>query len=178
MYQSIYWVYMPQPPWPLMTSRTTSSQLDTTIKGFLQQEDLVILGGFNACVGSDNKAWPNCPSHFGVGKCNDNGQQLLELCSYHELSITNTFFGTKPHHRMSWRDPRSKHWHQLDLFLMIQTHLKNFLVTKTYQSTDCYTDHSLVCCRIKLQPKKFHHTKQKGKTRINVRKSQHPDLLA
>ena len=50
------------------------SQLDTIIKGFPKQEDLVILGNFNACIGSDNKAWPNCVSHFGVGKCNDNGQ--------------------------------------------------------------------------------------------------------
>ena len=70
------------------------SQLDTIIKGFSQQEDLVILGNFNTCIGSDNEAWPNCLSYFRIGKCNDNGQQLLELCSYHELCITNTFFGT------------------------------------------------------------------------------------
>ena len=98
--------------------------------------------------------------------------------SYHELCITNTFFGTKPHHRVSWRHPRSKHWHQLDLILMRQMHLKNFLVTRTYHSTDCDTDHSLVCCRVKLQPKMFPHTKQKGKTRIDVSKTQHPDHLA
>ena len=57
-------------------------------------------------------------------------------------------------------------------------HLKNFLVTRTYHSADCNTDHSLMCCRVKFQPKKFHHTKQKGKTRINVTKTQHPDHLA
>ena len=120
------------------------SQLDTIIKGFPKQEDLVILGDFNAHIGSDNEAWPNCLGHFGVGKCNDNGLQLLELCSYHELCITNTFFGTKPHHRVSWRHPRSKHWHQLDLILTRWTHLKNFLVTRTYHSADCDTDHSLM----------------------------------
>ena len=32
------------------------SQLDTIIKGFPQQEDLVILGVFNACIGSDTEA--------------------------------------------------------------------------------------------------------------------------
>lgn len=32
------------------------SQLDTFIRGIPQQEDLVILGDFNARVGSDNKA--------------------------------------------------------------------------------------------------------------------------
>ena len=66
------------------------SQIDTIIKGFPQQEDLVILGDFNTCVASDNKAWPNCLSHFRVGKCHGNGQQLLEHSSYHELCITNS----------------------------------------------------------------------------------------
>ena len=32
------------------------NELDTIIKGFPQQEDLVIPGNFNACMGSDNKA--------------------------------------------------------------------------------------------------------------------------
>ena len=95
--------------------------------------------------------------------------------SYHELCITNAFFGTKPHHRVSWRHPRSKHWHQLDLILMRWTHLKNFLVTRTYHSADCDPNHSLMCCKIKLQPKEFHHTKQEGKPRIGVSKTQHSD---
>ena len=94
-------------------------------------------------------------------------QQLLKLCSYHELCITNTFFGTKPHQRVSWRHPRSKHWHQLDLFLMRWTH-----------SADCDTDDSLMCCKLELQSKKFHLTKQEGKSRIDVSKTQHSDHLA
>ena len=154
------------------------SQLDTFIRRFPQQEDLVILGDFNARVGSDNEAWPNCLGHFGVGKCNDNGQRLLELCSYHELCITNTFFGVKPHHRVSWRHPRSKHWHQLDLILTRRTQLKNFLVTRTYHSADCDTGHSLVYCRIGFQPKKFYRAKQEAKSRIDVSKTKHSDCLA
>ena len=151
------------------------SQLDTIIKGFPQQEDLVILGNFNAHIGSDNKAWSICLSHFGVGKCNENGQQLLELCFYYELCITNTFFGTKPHHRMPWRHLRSKHWHQLNLILMRQMHLNNFLVIQVLTVTLMTP---LCAARVKHQPKKFQCTIQKGKIRINVSKTQHPDHLA
>ena len=133
-----------------------------------------ILGDINTYVDSDNEAWPNCLGHFGVGKYNDNGQRLLELCSDHELCITNTFFGVKPHHRVSWRHPRSKHWHQLDLILTGRTHLKNFLVTRTYHSAD----HSLVYCRLTFQTKKFHHTKQEGKSGIDVSKTKHFDRSA
>ena len=87
-------------------SSTTSLKL-YTIKGYQKQEALIILGDFNARVGDDYEAWPYCLGHFGVVKCNDNGQRLLELCSYHELCIINTFFSTKPYHRVSWRHPNS-----------------------------------------------------------------------
>ena len=130
------------------------NQLETTIKGYQKQEALIILGDFNAQVGDDYEALPNCLGHFGVGKCNDNGQRLLELCSYHELCITNTFFSTKPHHRVSWRHPRSKQWHQLDVILARPAFLKNFRPTRSYHSADCDTDHSTLCSKLRLEPNK------------------------
>ena len=93
---------------------------------------------------------------------NENGQRLLELCTYHDLCIANSYFRTKPQHKVSWRHPRSKHWHQLDLILFRRAALKNVLHTRSYHSADCNTDHSLVCCKIRLQPKRFHRTKKQG----------------
>ena len=87
-------------------------ELEAKIREIPQKEDLFLLGDFNARVGSDHNSWPRCIGHFGVGKLNENGQRLLELCTFHGLCITNTFFSTKPQHRVSWRHPRSKHWHQ------------------------------------------------------------------
>ena len=90
--------------------------LETTIRDIPATEDLYLLGDFNARVGSDYDSWPRTIGHFGVGKLNENRQRLFELCSYHDLCITNTFFSTKTHHRVSWRHARSRHWHhdQLD----------------------------------------------------------------
>ena len=111
-----------------------------------------------------------------MSKMKENGQQLLELCIFHYLCITNSFFRTKPQHKVSWRHPRSKHWHQLDLILIRRADIKNVLYTRSYHSADCDTDHSLVCCKIRMQPKKFHHTKTKGIPRIDVSKMSQPDL--
>ncbi|XP_047485900.1 uncharacterized protein LOC125036983 [Penaeus chinensis] len=108
---------------------------------------------------------------------NDNGQRLLELCTYHNLCVTNSFFRTKPQHKVSWRHPRSKHWHQLDLILVRRAALKNVLHTRSYHSADCDTDHSLVCCKIRLTPKRFHCSKQQGNLRIDVNKMSQPDLV-
>ena len=123
-------------------------------------EQLVLLGDFNARVGADHDTWPSCLGQFGVGKMNENGQRLLELCTYNDLFIANSYFRTKPQHKVSRRHPRSKHWHQLDLILFRRAALKNVLHTRSYHSADCNKDHSLVCCKIRLQLKRFHRTKK------------------
>ncbi|XP_071956845.1 craniofacial development protein 2-like [Antedon mediterranea] len=76
-------------------------ELDSAIRGISDTEHLYLLGDFNARVGSDHYSWPRSIGHFGVGRLNENGQRLLELCSYHDLCITNTFFSTKPQHKVS-----------------------------------------------------------------------------
>ena len=108
---------------------------------------------------------------------NANGQCLLELCSYHGLRVTNTCFQTKSQHKVLWRHPCSKHWHQLDMIIVRCASLKFVLLACTYQSVDCDTDHLLVCCKLRLQAQKFHHTKQKEKPHIDTTKMQCPEIV-
>ena len=130
--------------------------LSTTIEKIPEQEPLFILGDFNARVGADQNSWPTCLGQFGTGRMSKNGQCLLELCCHHSLCITNMFFDSKPQHRVSWRHPRSKHWHQLDLILTRRSCLPSVQITCSYQNADCDTDHSLVCSKVKLRTKKVH----------------------
>uniref|UniRef100_A0ABM5FP43 Craniofacial development protein 2-like n=1 Tax=Pogona vitticeps TaxID=103695 RepID=A0ABM5FP43_9SAUR len=102
---------------------------------------------------------------------NENGQHLLEFCCYYGLCVSNTFFNTKLQHRVSWRHPRSKHWHQLDLILTRCSSLPNIMITRSYQSADCDTDHSLVCSRVKLRTKRLYYTKKEGRPRIDISKT-------
>ena len=150
--------------------------LEITIRDILATEYLYLLGDFNVRVGSDCDSWPRTIGHFGVGKLSENGQRLLELCSYHDLCITNTFYSAKPHHRVSWRLSRSRHWHQLDLAFTRRPLLNCVPVTRSYHSADCDTDHLLVANKVRLQSKRIHLSKQKGRPRINTAKTALPDL--
>ncbi|XP_068712846.1 craniofacial development protein 2-like [Montipora foliosa] len=147
------------------------SNLNVVIKNIPKNELLVLLGDFNARVGADHDSWLSCLCSFGVGNVNGNGQRLLEFCSYHGLCVTNTF-QTKPQHQVSWRHPRSKHWHQLDMIIVRHTSLKQVPLTRTSHSADCDTDHSPVCCNICLTPKTLHRGNPQGKPRINTIKMQ------
>ena len=88
-------------------------ELSTVINEVSRQEPLFVLGWFQ------RQSWrrpqllavlSRSPRHWEA-----NGQRLLELCCQHNLCITNTYFKTKPQHRVSWRHPKSKHWHRPDL---------------------------------------------------------------
>ncbi|XP_076035995.1 uncharacterized protein LOC143021958 [Oratosquilla oratoria] len=50
------------------------------------------------------------------------------------------------------------------------------LTTRSYHSADCDTDHSLVGCKVRLQPKQIHRSKQTGYPRINTARTKMPDL--
>ena len=130
-------------------------ELGVAIGNIPNTEQLCILGDFNTSMGADREAWPTCIGHRGMGKTNENEPRLLELCCHHGLSITNTFFGKKPCHKVSWRHPRSGHWHQLDLVLTSHCALNNVLNACSYHSADCDSDHSLICARVRMQPNRL-----------------------
>lgn len=133
-----------------------------------QQDQVYLLGDFNARVGRDSAAWPDVVGHFGVGNVNENGQRLLEFCAEKNLAITNTYFGVKPHRRVSWRHPRSGHWHQIDLIVTKKQHLKSCRLTRSYHSADCCTDHSLVISRVNLRLNKTPRSFVSQKRKINI----------
>ncbi|XP_072171826.1 craniofacial development protein 2-like [Diadema setosum] len=153
------------------------TNLSDILRNIPDNEHLVHLGDFNARVGADHDSWPSYLGYFDVGRINENGQRLLELCSFHGLCVTNPYFQTKLQHRVSWRHPRSKHWHQLDLVIVRRTNLKTVLLSRSYHSADCDNDHSLVCSKLRLHPKKFHRTKTAGNPRIDTTKMQCPDKV-
>ena len=138
--------------------------LSVAIRRIPDRELLFIAGDFKARVGVDHNSWPTCLGQFSIGKMNENGQRLLELCCHHELCVSNAFFNTKPQHRVSWRHPRSKQWHQFDLILNRRAlqHQDNSQLPDT--------DHSLVCSKVKLRAKSLLRTRKEGRPRMDTSK--------
>ena len=132
------------------------SELRDAIEAVPRQDKLIILGDFNARVGADWNAWEGVLGRHGVGKCNSNGQLLLEFCMTYNLSITNTIFQLPLRNRTSWMHPRSKHWHLIDYVLVRQADAGDVRVTKSMCGADCWTDHRLIVSKLKLvlQPPK------------------------
>ena len=112
-------------------------------------ERIYLLGDFNARVGASQESWPNIPGHHSIENMDENGQRLLELCRYHNLCVTNTYFQNKTWHKAFWRHPRSNHWHQLDLVIARCDSLNSVCNTTVYYSDDRDPDHSMVVAKVK-----------------------------
>ena len=71
----------------------------------------------------------------------------------------------------------SKRWHQLGPVLTQYTNLGNVKLIRSYQSADCDTDHSLVCCMMIFKAKRVHHAKKEGRHRINTCMTRKPEKV-
>ena len=130
-------------------------ELHSAIAAVPKADKLIILGDFNARVGSDNVSWDGVIGEYGAGHCNSNGLLLLQTCAEHELLITNTVFRLPTRNRTLWMHPRSKHWHLIDYVIVRNGDRQDVRVTKSMCGADCWTDHRLIVTKlnIRVQPK-------------------------
>ena len=54
--------------------------LDSVISAVPRTDKLILLGDFNARVGTDQQTWEEVIGSEGVGKCNSNGPPFKEVC--------------------------------------------------------------------------------------------------
>ena len=125
--------------------------LDSVISAAPRTDKLILLGDFNARVGTDHQTWEGVIGSEGVGNCNSNGLLLLRKCAEHELLITNTVFRLPTRRKTTWMHPRSKHWHLNDYVTVRRKDRQNVRVTKTMCGADCWTDHRLVVSKLNLR---------------------------
>ncbi|BHF69740.1 hypothetical protein SprV_0301278600 [Sparganum proliferum] len=119
-------------------------------------DKLIVLGDFNARVGTDHTAWRGVLGPHGLRGSNYNGLLLLRTCAEHRLILTNTFFCLSEREKATWRHPRSRQWHLLDYVLVRRRDQRDVLVTKAIAGADGWTDHRLVISKmcIRLQPRR------------------------
>ena len=154
VWATIVSVYAPTMTNPDEIKEDFYQKLRETIREVPSTDKLIIAGDLNARVGDEVENWPGVLGHYGVGKCNTNGELLLALCSEYGLVITNTVFKHKHTHKTTWMHPRSKHWHLIDYVITRQRDQRDIVNTRAFRGADCNTDHNMVLSKIAFSLRK------------------------
>ena len=153
-------VYAPTHRAPQEKKNEFYADLQTILHEVPTGDVLLVVGDFNARVGSsqrgsDNPAWYGVRGYHGVGKMNDSGEALLSFCALNQLTIMNRWFGKKDIYKYTWQHLGSKKWHCFDYVILKQGQRRMCHDVTVLRSAECWTDHKLVRAQLclKLPPK-------------------------
>ena len=112
-------------------------------------DKFILLGDFNARVGTDCNNWKGVLGPHGTGKLNSNGLMSLSFCAENDLTITNTLFRQADKYKTTWMHPRSKQWHLIDYAIYRRRNIRDVRITRAMrgQSVGLTTASSGLSCR-------------------------------
>ena len=131
------------------------SELHSALNAVPSTDMVVLLGDFNARVGTDTQTWHTVLGPHGAGEVNDNGQRLLDFCATNSLLITNSWFQHVPHHKFTWyrNGNRSNPGHVIDYVLVSSKFRSSVLDTRVYRGVHHESDHELVVSTFRFKIK-------------------------
>ena len=134
-------------------------------------DKVLLLGDFNARVGTDHEGWEGVLGKHGVGNENSNGTALLSLCSQRDLVITNTLFHQDERFKTTWMHPGTKKWHLIDYAITRKRDVKDVLHTKAMCGSLICSDHKLIKCKLAVQSRKtVRHNARNPLRKLNIKR--------
>ena len=138
------------------------NQLQSAVASIPDCDMIVVMGDFNARVGSDFNQWGSDVGPHRPSECNENGERLLDFCACNNLIVTYTWFQHKPIHQLTWfrNRNRSLPGHLIDHVLVNRRFRSSVLDTRVYQSVYLESDHELVVStlRFKIKARRCQHS--------------------
>ena len=120
-FMSVISAYAPIAKAPPGVKQKFFEDLQHTVDKISPSDVLLILGNFNACVGSiaaGDDLQRSIRDRHGIGNCNIAGERLLEFCAVNSFTIMNTSFSKKEKHIVTWKNPATKQEHMINYVLL------------------------------------------------------------
>ena len=172
---SIVVVYAPTNDSTEETKEAFLEQLQGVINNIPKHDILLVIGDFNAKVGSNNEGHVSVMGKHGIGVRNDNGERLLEVCEINNLVITGTVFPHRQRHKISWISPDGKTENQIDHVIISKQHRTSVLDTRAMRGADASSDHELIRSKIRIKLKKQKQNRDVRRKKYDTTKLQQPE---
>ncbi|CAF3287483.1 unnamed protein product [Rotaria socialis] len=113
---------------------------------------ILIIGDWNAKVGDTEVS--EIVDKYGLGKCNETGEKLIEFYQVNLLIITNICFQQPKRRLYTWTSPSGQHRNQIDYILCNRRWKSSITSVKTRPDADCGTGHELILAKLKIKLKR------------------------
>ena len=78
------------------------NDLQITLNSIPKKDYVIILGDFNAKIGTYQPLWKDSMCKFGIGNINKCSERLLQFCIANELFVANTVFPHLSSRKWTW----------------------------------------------------------------------------
>nr|KAG5687288.1 hypothetical protein BaRGS_001953 [Batillaria attramentaria] len=89
-------------------------QLQTVIDRGGAKDMTILMGDFNAKIGSDNTGYEDTMGTHGLGQMNEDGERFADFCALNQIVIGGSIFPHKRIHKATWRSPDHVTENQID----------------------------------------------------------------
>jgi len=151
------------------------ANLQTQLSKTRPNDVVMVIGDFNAKVGSDMSTNRSAVGPFGLGNANERGEQLVHFCNMNNMIITNTCFQQQKANRLwTWESPDGVTHNQIDFIIVNRKWRSSVMNCRSFPGADVGSDHQLVIANFRLKLKKRESPENRGK--FDVKKLKDPAI--
>ncbi|VDP08607.1 unnamed protein product [Schistosoma margrebowiei] len=130
------------------------NRLQSIIEKCPTKDPTILMGDFNAKVGTDNTGYEDIMGRHELREKNENGDRFANLCAFNKLVIDGTIFPHKRIHKITWTSPDHTTQNQTDHTCINKTFRRTIEDVRNNRGADIASDHHLMVAKIKLKLKK------------------------
>ena len=117
----------------------------STIDKIPNKDLVIIMGDFNAKIGSENAGREQVMGRHGEAEINANyGELFADMCAFNSMVIGGSIFPHKPIHKVTWVSPDNHTENQIDHICINKRFRRSVQDVRVYRGADVASDHHLV----------------------------------
>ena len=138
------------------------------------QDVNILMGDFNAKIGSDNLGYDEVMGNdevmgrHGLDEMNENGERFADACALNNMVIGGSVFLHKRIHKATWVSPDLITENQIDHVCIAKKFRRSLKDVRVKRGADVASDHDLVVAKLKLKLRRNETGEQRRRARYNV----------